>query len=150
MKKNIFALVSIALISIAANAWAFNRNLTGSWKTNSGDDWVIAHIGSQASFTTSAYTENTGQINFQFNGPVSGSSNGEDSFEYEGLGIPKSFRIEGKMCRMTMRMMAKGYVNGELGGRVIRMTTCRVIMTTKCDGVDEPYTNSLNCSGNWT
>jgi len=148
MKSNLCAMIIFAGISIAANAWAFNRNLTGHWTTPSGDSWVITHLGSQAKFNTVAYTEETGRLSFEFTGPVSGVEDGEDSFQYQGVGAVKNFRISGVRCRMTSRMGASGYMNGDIGGRVIHMNACSISMNVVCEGLD-PIMNSMNCSGIW-
>ncbi len=150
MKIRLSALITFAIIAIAANAWAFNRNLTGSWHTPGGDDWAIGHVGSRATFSTTSYNTTTGMITFEFNGSVSGVSGEEDKFKFVGLGTPRQVRINGKMCRITSIMAAGGYVSGQLGGRIIEMEECEVDFKAVCKDVKEPIEATLYCNGTWT
>ena len=139
MKHHIMAMCIFAAISVTATAWAFNRNLTGRWETESNDIWLVSHVGNQANFSTTAYTTDTGRITFEFNGSVSPGSS-QDSFTFNGVGVRKNARINNKMCRFESSMVASGYVNGEFGGRVIHMNTCRALIVARCEGVSEPIT----------
>ena len=147
-KSTLCALLGLAVVTVCSTAWAFDRNLSGNWTTTSGDNWVIVHIGKKANFSTVSYDDETGRISFDFEGRVSDST-ADDKFEYTGVGKVKRIRVAGKLCTINSNMMASGYVSGELGGRIIQMTSCKAVFSARCEGKSEPINTMLNCSGTW-
>lgn len=145
---NLCAAAVMAFITVAGDAWAFNRNLSGAWTAPDGDVWVIVHLGSSATFSTTIYNEDVGQISFNFSGYVSGGGD-EDSFRYSGQGEPVRIRIEDVSCVIESSMRAGGYVSGEVGGRIIRMRSCTVNFAATCRGSNNVIMDSYNCSGTW-
>ena len=147
MKKTISAFVVLSVLTVAANAWAFNRNISGAWQEPDGTRWIIAQAGNSCSFSTSIRTEATGLISFNFSGYISGNG-GDDDFSYSGLMEPKNVRAKGKSCRLTGSMNASGDVAGEYGGRVIHMDACSVSITITCG--DKSDTTNGSCVGTWS
>ena len=145
--KRVAILTVAAVLSLTADAWAFNRNISGTWRESDGTQWFVVQGGSSCGFTTSIRTETTGLISFNFSGFIS-DNGGDDNFSYSGMMEPKTVRSRGKSCRITGSMRAAGDVAGEFGGRVIHMDSCVLTFTASC-GVDESKSVSQDCSGTW-
>lgn len=144
---SLFAFLSVLAVSNVSDAGT--RNLTGSW-THGGDTWIIAHIGNQASFSTSDYNEETGLVSLNFDGFVSGSG---DSFSYRGIGESINVRIDDVVCVLHPNMTASGYVAGKVGGRIIRMRSCTITIRARCRDEDTGRTMAKtfteDCAGTW-
>ena len=140
--------IVLAVLCIAANAWAFDRNLSGVWTAPSGRQWVVVQVGTSATFQTSTRTEQTGLLTFLYSGYISDGGSADD-FTYAGMMEPKEIRFGKKRCRMTGNMNASGDVAGEVGGRVIHMQSCQLDLTIKCPDID-PVVKTFDCTGTWT
>lgn len=149
MKKLSIVSVLAVILSMSGVADAGGRNLSGSWD-NGDDTWVIAHIGNQASFSTSEYDETLGLVSLNFSGYVSG---GDERFRYRGTGEPIRVRLDEIVCHLNPSMRANGYVSGEIGGRIIHMRSCTVTVSARCveDGTGRTFRKSFDadCSGTW-
>lgn len=149
MKKLASILVTSLTLAVSGVANAGDRNLSGAWE-NGSDTWVIAHMGNHASFSTSEYHDEIGLVSMNFSGFVSSD---EDRFSYRGTGETIRIRVDDLVCYLDPSMRARGYVSGELGGRIIHMRSCTVSISTRCvqDDTGRSFRKSFDadCSGTW-
>jgi len=149
MNKTIALLTIVSALSFSGVADAGGRNLTGAWN-NDGDAWVIAHVGNNATFSTTKYVDDIGQITLEFSGFI---SNNDDIFNYRGTGETLRIRIDNVVCRVNPSMTARGYVSGEFGGRIIHMQNCTISASIQCVDEDTGKTAtdfaSTSCAGTW-
>lgn len=143
-----FIIAAMISMSVGQEAYAFDRNISGLWRSDKTGKWLITQVGKRASFIQQSYDEEFGQRTYSFDGYIK-SDGALDSFSFEGKSDDLYIRTkEDDYCMLSFELFANGYVNGEFGGRIIHMKSCMVKVEMYC--VSEKTSASvINCSGVW-
>lgn len=156
-KGTLRILVAVGIVTATTAAWAFSRNLSGSWTTPSGKTFVVLHNTSTsgAVFTTPVSSPGLPVTSVEYKGMV-GGADGSTEFKFVGSAEDIAVRdtTKGVTCTFSsLTLLAEGQVLGQFPQRSLLMKQCFRGGTTRCvkdDGTvvkDDLF--GKECSGVW-
>jgi len=143
----------IAALTITTVAFAFSRNLTGSWTTPSGSHVAIIHNTStgQAVFSV-LFTGPLHTSSLDYHGSVVGNS-GSTEFIFHGVADDIAFQDNDATCTISgLEMLTQGQVLGQFPERSLRMTGCFTVGRARCvmhGGTVKTFPMGDTCDGIW-
>ena len=147
--------VVLAALTTTTVAFAFSRNLSGSWSTSKGTRIVVLHDTgtSEASFSTAAPSNAWGLTSIVYKGFVLGED-GSTEFLFDGHADDVAVREGSTTCTISAQeLLAEGQVLGQFPSRSLQMRRCVSTRTFQCvndDGSSSPpKTIAGECTGIW-